>query len=101
MGWLSAESLEVLRGAGYGTVQGAVEAGTDPGEAAVAVIDAAREISPELGMSEEQAALAAARGIMGAAEAVGGDALAAVRQALPDDLVAAEERSRTGEAESC
>ena len=75
---------EALSGAGYGAVQGALEAGHEPSEVAAAVLDAAREVAPELGLTEDEAAAAVAEGAMDAASSAGGEALAAVRAALPE-----------------
>ena len=76
-----------LRGAAQGVVQGAIEADRDLAEAAAATIDAAREAASELGVTEEEAARAAAAGMMAAAEAAGDAAtLDAVVEALPEGL---------------
>ena len=72
------------RSAGYGTVQGALEAGHDPAQMAAAAMEAAREVAPELGMSEEEAVAAAAMGVMDAAAAVDDETLAAVRAAMDE-----------------
>ena len=58
---------------------------------AAAVVEAAREIAPELGITEEEAVAAAATGILDAAEAAGDETLAAVRSALPEELAGAGE----------
>ncbi len=75
---------DALYGAGYGVVQGAVEAGEDPAIAATQAMEAAREAAHELGMTDDEAAAALAKGSLDAAEASGDEALAAVRRALPD-----------------
>ena len=84
LGRLPVSLREAVRGAGYGTVQGALEAGHDPAQMAAAVVEAAREVAPELGITEEEAAQAAALGVLDAAAAAGDETLAAVRPALPD-----------------
>ena len=81
---LPVETIDVLRGAGYGAVQGALESGSDPVDAAAAVVEAAREVAPELGISEREATTAAAEGILNAAAAGGEETLAAVRRAMPE-----------------
>ena len=86
LGRLPVSLRESIHGAGYGTVQGALESGHDPAQMAAAVMQAAREIAPELGITEEEAVAAAATGVLDAAAVAGDDALAAVRAALPDDL---------------
>ena len=78
--------LEALHGAGYGAVQGAVEAGEDPAEVAVQAVQAAREMASEMGVAADDAASALAAGALEAAAASGEDALTAVRYALPDEL---------------
>ena len=86
------ETLDALRGAGYGTLQGALESGGDPAQVATAVVEAAREIAPELGMSEQDAASAAASGILSAAADSGEETLAAVRRAMPKELAYVDDR---------
>ena len=93
---LPVQTLDAMHGAGYGVVQGALESGNDPAEAAAAVMDAAREIAPELGMSELEATTAAAAGILDAAAASGEETLAAVRRAIPEELSDAAEREHSG-----
>ena len=53
---------------------------------AAAVVEAAREMAPELGVTEEEAAAAAAMGALDAARAAGDETLASVRPALPEEL---------------
>ena len=80
------QSMDALHGVGYGVVQGALESGNDPAEVVASVLDAAREVAPELGMTEDEAAAAAASGILSAAAAAGEDTLAAVSRVIPPDL---------------
>ena len=91
------QTLEALHGAGYGIVQGALESGYDPTEAAAAVVEAAREVAPQIGMSEQEATTAAAAGILDAAAASGEEALAAVRRAIPESLADAAEKALSEE----
>ena len=77
---------EALRGAGYGVVQGAFEAGHDAAEAATNALEAARQAADELGMESDEAARAMAEGILEAAAASGEDVLLTVQQALPEVL---------------
>ena len=86
LGGLPVSLREVFHGAGYGIVQGALEAGHDPAQMAAAVVEAAREMAPELGMTEEEASTAAAMGVLDAARAAGDETLASVRPALPEEL---------------
>ena len=78
--------LVALRGAGYGVVQGALESGSNPGEAAAQALEAARQAAHELGVSEKPAGRALAAGLLEAAEASGIEALLEVRAALPAEL---------------
>ena len=66
-------------------MQGAVEAGEDPAEAAARAVEAAREAAAELGIDADEAADRLASGALRAATAAGEDALATVRDALPGD----------------
>ena len=76
-----------LRGAGHGIVEGAVETGADLSEAVCHAIGAAREVAHDLGLSEDEAAAQAVRGILQAAEAAGPEALAQVKSCLPEQYV--------------
>ena len=76
---------DALLGAGYGVVQGAVEAGEDPAEATAQAVEAAREAAAELGMDGDEAVDRLASGALRAATAAGEDALTAVQDALPGD----------------
>ena len=78
--------LVALRGAGYGVVQGALESGSNPGEATTQALEAARQAARELGVSEKAAGRALAGGLLEAAEASGIEALLDVRAALPAEL---------------
>ena len=66
-----AKSSGVL-GAGYGVVQGTIEAGENPAEAAAEAVAAARDVAHELGIDADEAAAAASDG----------DSLAAVQEVL-------------------
>jgi hypothetical protein len=81
-----ASTWDAIAGAGYGAVEGAIEGGTDPGEAAAAAIEGARQAAEEMSLSPDDAAVTAAAGALEAAEAVGGDTLVAVERALPEAL---------------
>ena len=80
--------LVALRGAGYGVVQGTLESGGSAAEATTQALEAARQAAQELGVSQEAADTALAAGALEAAVASGGDALQAVREALPAELAA-------------
>ena len=76
-----AKSSGVL-GAGYGVVQGAIEAGENPAEAAAEAVAAARDVAHELGIDADEAAAVLAAGALEAAAASDGDSLAAVQKVL-------------------
>ena len=76
-----------LRGAGYGVIEGTAYAGLNLEESVAHALLAAREVSQHLEISEDQAVAALAAGVLDAAAAEGQDALAAVREALPDELL--------------
>jgi MFS family permease len=78
---------EVLWGAGYGVVQGAVEAGTDLASTVRHAVQEARESAKGLGISEAEAAAEVARGAVQAAEAHGPDTAAKVKEAVLDELL--------------
>ncbi len=77
---------DALRGAGYGVVEGAVEAGEDLANALNLAMEAAREASPELGMDADEAANTLAEGALQAAKAAGEEAVSEIQRTLPTDL---------------
>lgn len=79
------EPRVALRGSGYGVVQGAIEAGEDPANAAVEAVEAALQIAPELGLSGDEAAASLTLGALEAAEAAGEEPLREVRRALNNE----------------
>ncbi|HEY49988.1 MAG TPA: MFS transporter [Dehalococcoidia bacterium] len=78
---------DAIRGAGYGVVEGAGEIQADLGEVAIQAVKAAKEIASDVGITEEAAVAEAASGAFEAAEALGQDALAQVRAAIPEQIV--------------
>jgi hypothetical protein len=80
---------DALGGAGYGVVQGAAEVEVDPGQAALAAIEAAEEVARQSGVPEEVAAAHVARGALEAAEALGPEVVAEVEASLPEEIVRA------------
>ena len=82
----AADDLAALRGAGYGAIQGAAQAGLDLREVVGNALQAARDLSGELGLSEKEAESALAAGALQAAMAEGEMTLAVVQEALPEDL---------------
>ena len=77
--------LMAVRGAGYGAVQGAVEAGKDPAIATTHALEGAREAARELGVTDGEAAGLLAKGALDAAKASGDEVLTAVQQAVPTE----------------
>ena len=77
------DPLDALLGSGYGAVEGAIETGEDPAQAAVEAVEAARQAAPDLGLADD-AADALAKGALQAAEAAGEEPLQEVRRALDD-----------------
>lgn len=90
LNYLEVDPLEALHGAGYGSVQGALESEQDLAQVAGAVIEAARDVASELGLDEREAAAAVAGGMISAAEAAGQDNLDALRASLPPELAGRE-----------
>lgn len=86
LGRLRISPDELLRGAAQGAIQGAVEAQQDPATVALAAVEAARESASEMGLTEEEAANAAAAGMLAAAQAAGGETLDAIMEVLPQGL---------------
>ena len=83
---LQVAPVEALREAAHGVIQGAVEAQRDPAGAAEAALKAARAAASELGITDEEAATAAAAGIREAAQALEPEEFDAVIAALPEDV---------------
>jgi MFS family permease len=80
---------EALRGLGHGIVQGAMESGADLDEAVHQAIEAARSMAPQGGLSEGEAAVWMARGILEAAESQGPAAVDRVKRSMPEELAKA------------
>jgi MFS family permease len=77
----------ILRGAGYGVVQGAGETGADLAKAAVHAVEAGKEVAEQAGLSEKEAAAYVAQGALEAAAAMGTEAVAKVMASLPEDVL--------------
>ena len=86
MGRLPVLPRDVLHGAAYGTMQGALTSGNSPEEFVSAIYEATRETAEGLGMTENEATLAATGGIISASVAAGQAALDAVLEVLPDEM---------------
>ncbi len=81
------EAGDVLRGVGYGIVEGSGEVEADVGDAVTSAVNAAREAASDLGMSEEDATREVVQGALDAAEAIGPDAADQVREAVPEVIM--------------
>lgn len=81
---IKADPRDVLRGASYGIIEGASETGADLGKAAQQAVAAATKTAQESGLTEENAASEATLGALSAAESLGENAVAQVREALQD-----------------
>jgi MFS family permease len=81
---------DILRGAGYGVVQGAGETGADLAKAAVQAVEAGKEVAEQAGLSEKEAAAYVAQGALEAAAAIGTGAVAQVMASLPEDVLPAD-----------
>ncbi|MBT9159370.1 MAG: hypothetical protein DDT27_00493 [Dehalococcoidia bacterium] len=79
------DPLNGILGASQGIIQGAVETGAELEAVTEQTIEAARKAAAQLGLSEEVAVAKATEGVLGAAEALGADALARVKGALHND----------------
>ena len=91
------DPLQNLRGSGQGAVQGAIETGADLGETASSAIKASREVAHQAGLTEEEASAAVAQGMLEAAEAVSPEALAMVKEGVPEELHEAKIDQEQGE----
>jgi hypothetical protein len=82
LSWTTASPLRIIREIGYGAVLGAGEVGADVGQTATEAIAGAREAAYELGISQDEAAARAAEGMLAAAESIGPEAMAEVKNVL-------------------
>jgi len=64
------DTKHVLRGIGYGVVQGADEVDADMQVAALHTVDAVKQLAPEMGITEEAAKEEVARGALEAAQTI-------------------------------
>jgi hypothetical protein len=78
-----ADPEDAILGASQGIIQGTAESHGDLAAAAVGAIETAKEIAGQAGVSEEVAAAEAAEGALQAAEAIGSEAVARVKEAIP------------------
>ena len=74
---------DAIVGASRGIIQGTAEAHGDLAVAAAKAIETAKELALQSGMSQELAAAKAAEGALQAAEAIGAEAVARVKKAIP------------------
>jgi MFS family permease len=77
---------DAILGASQGIIHGAAETGADLGVAAAQAVTAAREVAAQTRLPEELAAAKAAEGALQAAETIGPEAVAKVRESLPQEI---------------
>lgn len=77
---------DAILGASQGIINGAAETGVDLGVAAVQAVTAAREVAAQTRIPEELAAAKAAEGALQAAETIGAEAVAKVRESLSQEI---------------
>jgi MFS family permease len=77
---------DTLRGAAYGAVVGAHEAGLEPGPIAAQAIRAAKQTAASLGLSEQEAGLIAARAAVASAEHLSRESAIKVKKAVMEEL---------------
>ena len=82
---------EVARGTGFGSVQGASEAGLDPVVASTIALEAARSAARKTGVDEDFAATQTAIGALQAAQIIGTEVAAKVKASLPAEIAQAIE----------
>ena len=88
--------LNGISGASQGIIQGASETKTDLGAVAPQIIEAARKVAAQAGLSEKAVVAEAVEGALLAAEAIGPEAVAYVAESLPEELLAADDRKNQG-----
>jgi len=89
-----ADPHDAILGASQGIIQGTAEAHGDLAAATAKTIETAKEIAGQAGVSQELAAAEAAEGALQAAEAIGAEAVAIVKEAIPPAEL--ERRDDTG-----
>lgn len=88
----SVSSADVLFGAGYGAVQGALEVQSDLRQAVAGAIDGARSVATQIGLESAAAEAAVARGVLSAIEAIEPDSLDAVEREILSEYPELSER---------
>jgi MFS family permease len=78
-----ADPHDAILGASQGIIQGTAEAHGDLAAAAAKTIETAKEIAGQAGVSVESAAAEAAEGVLKAAESIGSEAVAIIKEAIP------------------
>jgi MFS family permease len=82
-----ADAKDVFRGVGYGTVEGAAEAGANVSEATERAMEAIRLAAQEIGFPEKEALAVAAQGAIDAAEAIRPSMAADVKGTVVEHLL--------------
>jgi len=88
------EAKGVLRGVGYGIIEGTDEVQADVADAIAQAIYAARAVAPELGLSTEEAVKEVVQGALDAGNALGPEVSEDVKDALADELLEEEDGTR-------
>jgi hypothetical protein len=81
------EAKGVLRGVGYGIIEGTEEVQADVADAIAQAIYGARTVAPELGLSTEEAVKEVVQGVLEAGDALGPLASEHIKEALAEELL--------------
>ena len=82
------DAEDTILGVSQGIIQGTAETEADLGTAALQIMETAKEITEQAGLSEEVVMAKAVEGTLLAAEAIGPEAVAEVTESLPDEILA-------------
>ncbi len=94
LGRTSADPKDALRGAAYGAIVGASEAGLDPEEIAVEVVLAARKAAANLGLSEREAILTVAQAAVASTDQLDPLTASKVKEAILQELIGQSEEPK-------
>lgn len=87
LGQTSADPKDALRGAAYGAVVGASEAGLDPSQIAAEAVTAARKAAANLGLTEREAILTAAQAAVASTDQLDPMTASMVKEAILQELI--------------
>ncbi|MEZ5414669.1 MAG: MFS transporter [Opitutaceae bacterium] len=99
LGQTSADPKEALRGAAYGAVIGASEAGLDPGEIAAEAVMAARKTAANLGLTEREAILTAAEAAVASTDQLDPVTASKVKEAILQELIKGTKDARADDSQ--